>query len=107
MRHLLPLIVLAVLLATGCATRPVTSPTPGSGAPTAPAALCPAEVSAPSLPEPLPPRGVDSEALYGWLLSTYGEEPAKAFWRWLTVAWPGWARDGWTRLDAARASCAP
>lgn len=51
------------------------------------------------------PEGVDASAL---LLSIYkiaGEEKAVAWWRWLTVEHPVWARDLASRIDAARKRC--
>lgn len=51
------------------------------------------------------PPGVSAERLYGWLIGELGEAAAKAWWRWLLETYPAWAREGWTRLDTARADC--
>lgn len=51
------------------------------------------------------PPGVDREALYLYLVDSFGEETAKAWWKWLSVDFRGWGREGWTRLDNARKAC--
>lgn len=70
-------------------------------APTAPPVQCSPALKAPSRAEPLPPS-VSTSAVYGALVDALGEDGAKAFWRWLSVEFPGWARDGWARVDQAR-----
>lgn len=41
--------------------------------------------------------------MYAALFTAFGEERANAFWQWFTTDWRGWGREGWQRLDAARA----
>lgn len=53
----------------------------------------------------MPPEGVSSTAVVRALIAALGEEKGVAFWEWLTVAYPGWAREGWTRLSALHAAC--
>lgn len=51
------------------------------------------------------PAGVDREALYGWMVQTFGEDAAKAWWKWFSTDHRGWGQEGWSRLDKARANC--
>lgn len=48
---------------------------------------------------------MSSEAVVRALVETLGEEKGLAFWKWLTVTWPEWARDNWSRLKALRETC--
>lgn len=99
--RLLPILLLSMAL-TACASGP-RSPTPGAVAPTDPPALCQPSVAAPSRAEPLPPEtGMTGEILFDMAVAIVGEEQAKAWWKWFTVEYPEWAREGWTRIDRAR-----
>lgn len=51
------------------------------------------------------PKGVDAGALYSSLVDMAGEPAAKAWWQWFTTTYADWAREGWTRIDQARANC--
>lgn len=51
------------------------------------------------------PPGLTVEQFFGFLVVTIGEPAAKAWWEWFTVSFPDWGREGWGRIDAARASC--
>lgn len=51
------------------------------------------------------PAGVDRGALFGFLVDQAGEDVARTWFAWLTDSLPSWGREGWTRLDAARAEC--
>lgn len=53
------------------------------------------------------PSGITVEGLFGALVDQAGEEKARAWWEWFTVTYPGWARDGWARIDDARRSFVP
>lgn len=50
------------------------------------------------------PPGLSVEAFMAFLVANLGEPGARAWWEWFTVSYPGWGRDGWGRLDDARAS---
>lgn len=50
---------------------------------------------------------MDPDKLFGALIDISGEDVAKAWWDWWTVTYPGWAREGWHRIDDARKSLAP
>lgn len=50
------------------------------------------------------PPGLTVEGLLGYLVEALGEDGARAWWRWFSVEYPDWARDGWTRLDDVRSS---
>jgi len=72
--------------------------------------LCQPTVLADSKAEPTPPAGgVARDVFYDFLVDAGGEDWAKAFWKWWTVTYPDWGREGWKRLDAARAlpPCSP
>lgn len=105
LRPLLLGLAAASLTLAGCQTTGRTSGP--SGAPDRPEPLCPADLLAPSRPEPLPPSGVKVGPLLDGLDAALGEEAAREFWRWMTVDYPAWAREGWRRVDAARARCPP
>lgn len=66
--------------------------------------LCQPTVGAPSRAEPIPPEiGLAEEVLFDMISEAVGEEPARAWIKWFTTTYPEWAREGWIRLDKARA----
>ena len=79
----------------------------GSGKPSSPATADPppAAVCAPLEAEPLPPQGVDRDALDQALAAALGADLAADLVQWRDVDWPAWARRGWLRLQQARADC--
>lgn len=101
------LILAAALALAACETTSARRGDPGPSAPvpTTDEAVCRPEALAALADEPLPPEGVSSEAVVRALVAALGEEKGLAFWRWLTVEWPGWAREHWTRLAALHAAC--
>ena len=104
MRNLM-LLALASLTLAACATTGKPSPGVGPTAPTVPPALCPATIKAPSLAEPVPPEiGLTEAVLYDMVVTAVGEDRAKAWWAWFTTTHPDWGREGWRRIDAARAA---
>lgn len=105
--HLIAVAALVASLTTACQS---TTTSPGGGkepprAPTNDRSVCPPEAQAAQVSEPLPPAGISSAAVVGALVEALGEEKALAFWRWLTVEYPGWARDNFGRLKVVRARC--
>lgn len=72
-----------------------------------PRTLCPPEVVAASKAEPIPPAYTAEKrgAVFDFILETFGEEYAQRWWEWHTVTFPNWGREGWIRLDTARAKC--
>lgn len=69
--------------------------------------LCPAEITAPSIDEPVLAPGVVGRADFETaLVRAFGADWTKAYMRFTTALWPEWARQGWRRLDAARSACA-
>jgi hypothetical protein len=46
---------------------------------------------------------VDQDKILAALVPVLGEENTAAWWKWITTSEPGWGRDGWRRLDTARA----
>lgn len=55
--------------------------------------------------EPLAPRGVSLSGLHTYLVATYGDA-GEAFFVWLSVDHPVWARQLAARLESAKAACA-
>lgn len=105
--HLIAAAALFVSLTTG-ACQTTTSPGGGKEPPRAPTndrAVCPPEAQAAQVSEPLPPAGISSAVVVAALVEALGEERALAFWRWMTVEYPGWARDNFGRLKVVRARC--
>jgi len=56
--------------------------------------------------EPLPPPGVDRDALYDAIVAVLGEEKGQAWLEWHETTWPRWARLGWRALEKAHEKCA-
>lgn len=50
-----------------------------------------------------PETGLTSAVLFDMVVTVIGEDPAKAWWKWFTVEHPDWGREGWVRIDKARA----
>lgn len=93
----------AMFLLVACSQPGKPSLDVGETAPTNPPPLCQPTVKAASRAEPLPPEtGLAEDVLFDMVASTVGEEKAKAWWKWFTVEYPEWSREGWTRLDKAR-----
>ena len=97
------LILAGCLALAACATTKAPANL-GTTASTAPKALCPAAVKAPSEPEPLLPAGVDLDPIQGVLIDALGEDKARDFRAWL-VEFRGWGQAGWRRIDTARRNC--
>lgn len=51
------------------------------------------------------PKGVTEQALFDVLVSTFGEDVARDWWKWFSVEHRGWGQGGWKRVDAARRTC--
>ena len=100
------LLSLAALSMAACAT--TTSPPPGPPGPIAPVSDRPvltADQCAAVRAEPLPPTGVSSTVVVRALAAALGEDLALDFWEWLSVSYPGWARENAGRLDRLREAC--
>lgn len=100
---------LAILLVVACLTLPLlgcaTTAGPGPRVPIDPPPEPPAAaVCAPLEAEPLPPAGVDRDALYAGMIAALGPK-AEAWLQWQEAEWPAWARRGWRRLDEAHRAC--
>lgn len=95
------LIPLAILAA--CASHPTISPSSTVAAPLPPPS-CPAPALAPLTAEPLPPAGISASALHSWLSLMYGTA-GEAFFEWLAIDHPTWARELARRLESTQAEC--
>lgn len=51
------------------------------------------------------PAGLSEALFFEWLVVSVGEDAARSWWKWLMETHPAWGRDGWRRLDDARAGC--
>jgi len=67
----------------------------------------PAAVCAPLEAEPLPPEGVNADALYAAILAALGVEKGTAWLQWHESDWPRWGRGGWRRLEKGQKNCSP
>lgn len=66
---------------------------------------CPAVVTTRIPPEPLPPEGVDLNALQRGIMQALPEEAALAWLQWQQATYPAWARMLAERLDGAQRAC--
>ena len=55
--------------------------------------------------EPLPPKGVDQDALYAAILAALGPTLGQAYLEWHETTWPGWARTVARRLEVGHRKC--
>lgn len=55
----------------------------------------------------MPPSGVSSTVVVQSLARALGDDLALDFWEWITVTYPGWARENALRLEALRKACPP
>ena len=92
------LLIPAILLASCGTTGPSAPDLPITPEP------CPAAATATLEAEPLPPEGVDEDALTAAIAGALGER-AEAFLAWFEAEWPAWARRTALRLEQTQNWC--